>query len=95
MYALRSLTFTSAVKVALAFKSPFWQRENGPEKNGGKVVTDLSVKEVYYPQKSKLFSPWLSSLWERVVRSWRLCSALESPNECLSRPSVGKLIRLF
>ena len=55
MYALRSLTFSSAAKVALAFKSPFWQRENGPEKNGGKVVTDLSVKQVYYPQKSKLF----------------------------------------
>ena len=53
MQALQSVTFTSATKVIMAFKFPFWQRENGPVKKGGKLVTDLSVKQVYYPQKSK------------------------------------------
>ena len=53
MHALRSVTFTAATKVIISFKFPFWQRENGFEKKGGKVITDLPIKQIYYPQKSK------------------------------------------
>jgi L-amino-acid oxidase len=50
--AIRSVTFSSASKVVLAFKYPFWERENGHIKNGGSVKTDLPVRQIYYPQKS-------------------------------------------
>lgn len=65
MHALRTVTFSSATKVIIAFKFPFWQRENGPEKKGGKVITDLSVKQIYYPQKSKFLfvSEECSNVW--------------------------------
>ena len=53
MTALRTVTFSSASKVVMAFKFPFWERENGFEKKGGSTKTDLAVKQIYYPQKSK------------------------------------------
>jgi monoamine oxidase len=51
--ALRTTLYTSATKVAMAFHNPFWEREHGRDMKGGSTLTDLHIKQVYYPQKSK------------------------------------------
>jgi len=52
--ALRTITYTSATKVAMAFRVPFWERENGKENKGGSTKTDLHIKQIFYPQKSNI-----------------------------------------
>jgi monoamine oxidase len=52
--ALRTTTYTAATKVVMAFKYPFWERENGKENKGGSTLTDLHIKQIYYPQKSNM-----------------------------------------
>ncbi len=38
----------------MAFRVPFWERENGKENKGGSTMTDLHIKQIYYPQKSNI-----------------------------------------
>ena len=49
--AIRTLKMTNAVKVALGFKSRFWEREGPYSKHmaGGQSNTDLPVRSVVYP----------------------------------------------
>ena len=56
--ALNSFHFMNSVKVFLAFKTPFWEKEtklppipynSSHRVNGGSVVTDLANRVVYYP----------------------------------------------
>uniref|UniRef100_F6TM73 Amine oxidase n=1 Tax=Monodelphis domestica TaxID=13616 RepID=F6TM73_MONDO len=44
--ALRSIHYTSATKVALVCKEPFWEQDNI---KGGATITDLPTRFVYYP----------------------------------------------
>ncbi|KAM9031954.1 L-amino-acid oxidase-like [Sarcophilus harrisii] len=44
--ALRSVHYTSATKVALAFKERFWERDGI---KGGSSITDLPTRFIYYP----------------------------------------------
>ena len=46
--ALRTASYTSATKVLMAFDTPFWEREN--KYKGGSTLTDLHVRQIYYPQ---------------------------------------------
>ena len=46
--ALRTASYTSATKVLMAFDTPFWEREN--KFKGGSTLTDLHVRQIYYPQ---------------------------------------------
>ncbi|XP_051843911.1 L-amino-acid oxidase-like [Antechinus flavipes] len=55
--ALRSIHYSSATKVALAFKERFWERDNI---KGGATITDLPTRFIYYPSHN--FSGNLSVL---------------------------------
>lgn len=46
--ALRTAAYSSATKVLMAFDTPFWEREN--KYKGGSTLTDLHVRQIYYPQ---------------------------------------------
>jgi monoamine oxidase len=47
--ALRQLHYDNACKVLLEFKEPFWKNKHGIE--GGKTITDLPVRQIFYPNK--------------------------------------------
>ncbi|XP_041851049.1 LOW QUALITY PROTEIN: L-amino-acid oxidase [Melanotaenia boesemani] len=49
MEALRSVHYTSSTKVVLSFKERFWETEGI---RGGKSVTDLPSRFIYYPSHS-------------------------------------------
>jgi monoamine oxidase len=48
-YALRTAAYSAATKVLMVFETPFWERENEGKK-GGSILTDLNVRQIYYPQ---------------------------------------------
>ncbi|KAL4647534.1 L-amino-acid oxidase [Arapaima gigas] len=45
MEALRSVHYSSSTKVLLSFKERFWEKEG----KGGKTITDLPARFIYYP----------------------------------------------
>jgi len=49
---MRTAGYMAATKVILAFETPFWEREQGQLK-GGATFTDLSIKQIYYPQRGQ------------------------------------------
>jgi len=73
-YALNSFHFMNAVKVQLAFSSPFWAAPNkapvipfasSSAANGGSGITDLPIRTMYYPSHSSHGNVILASYtWE-------------------------------
>ncbi len=85
--ALRTATYSAGTKVLMVFEAPFWQREHGRSK-GGATLTDLHIRQIYYPQKgmntnSTLHVLVASYTWGRDAARYDGMTKDDTIKECL------------
>ena len=94
-HAMRTVSYSAATKVLMAFETSFWDREN--KFMGGSILTDLHIRQVYYPQKgmnsnSTLHVAVASYTWGRDAGRFDGMSHSSIINECLKVVSTTKAV---
>lgn len=65
-HALRTNTYMSSTKVLLSFEYPFWLDDNN-NKIGGKTLTVLPVKQIYYEMNASTSGKFIYSLFFKLI----------------------------